>query len=156
MKIKVLFSNDQNKFKIGHQIKKAVKDAAEQTLIYEGFSLPAELSVTFTDNDGIRTLNREYRQKDEPTDVLSFPMYTMKDGDLPEEGEPAVLGDVVISLERVKIQAEQIGNSFLREISFLTVHSVLHLLGYDHETSDEDEEEMFARQKDIMKRIVTE
>ena len=77
----------------------------------------------------------------------------MKDGDVPEKGGEVVLGDVVLSLERVASQANEIGHSFLREASFLTVHSVLHLLGYDHETSEEDEEKMFSRQREIMKGI---
>ncbi len=153
MKLKVLFRDDQNRIKAGGPLRRAIKKAAKQTLIEEGFDKDAELSVTFTDNDGIRSLNREYRDKDAPTDVLSFPMYSMKDGDVPEEEGVAVLGDVVLSLERVDAQAKEIGHSFLREASFLTVHSVLHLLGYDHETSEEDEEKMFARQREIMKGI---
>ena len=153
MKLKVLFRDDQNRIKAGGPLRRAVKKAAKRTLIEEGFDKKAELSVTFTDNDGIRSLNREYREKDMPTDVLSFPMYSMKDGDVPEEAGEVVLGDVVLSLERVDSQAKEIGHSFLREASFLTVHSVLHLLGYDHETSEEDEEKMFARQREIMKGI---
>ncbi len=153
MKLKVLFRDDQNKIKTGYRLKSAVKNAARRALTEEGFDGSAELSVTFTDDDGIRVLNREYRDKDAPTDVLSFPMYSMKDGDVPEAGENVVLGDVVLSLERVGVQAIEIGHSFLREVSFLTVHSVLHLLGYDHETSPEDEEKMFSRQREIMKGI---
>ena len=153
MKLKVLVRDDQNKIKAGCPLKRTVKNAARRALIEEGFEGNAELSVTFTDDEGIRLLNREYRDKDAPTDVLSFPMYSMKDGDVPAPGETAVLGDVVLSLERVGIQAKEIGHSFLREASFLTVHSVLHLLGYDHETSPEDEEKMFSRQREIMKGI---
>ncbi len=153
MKLKVLFRDDQSAVKTGRSLKRAIKKAAQRTLVEEGFGGNSELSVTFTDDDGIRVLNREYREKDAPTDVLSFPMYSMKDGDVPEEGEDVVLGDVVLSLERVVAQANEIGHSFLREASFLTVHSVLHLLGYDHETSAEDEEKMFARQREIMKGI---
>ncbi len=155
MKLKVLFRDDQNRIKAGGPLRRAIKKAAKQTLIEEGFDKDAELSVTFTDNDGIRSLNREYRDKDAPTDVLSFPMYSMKDGDVPESGETVTLGDIVLSLEKAADQAEQIGNSFLREVSFLTVHSVLHLLGYDHETSPEDERDMFDRQKRIMEKIKT-
>ena len=151
MRLKVLFRDDQNTIKTGCSLKRAVKNAARHTLAEEGFEDDAELSVTFTDDEGIRALNREYRDKDTPTDVLSFPMYSMKGGDVPEAGENVVLGDVVLSLERVGAQAKEIGNSFLREASFLTVHSVLHLLGYDHEASSEDEEKMFSRQREIMK-----
>ncbi len=153
MKLKGLFRDDENSIKAGCPLKRAVRNAARRALTEEGFEGNAELSVTFTDDEGIRLLNREFRDKDAPTDVLSFPMYSMKDGDVPVAGEVAVLGDVVLSLERVGIQAKEIGHSFLREVSFLTVHSVLHLLGYDHETSPEDEERMFSRQREILKGV---
>lgn len=155
MKLRVLFRDDGSGFGISRALKSAVKDAAKKTLAVENFTLPVELSVTFTNNEGIRALNRDYRAKDAPTDVLSFPMYSMKDGDVPESGETVTLGDIVLSLEKAAEQAELIGNSFLREVSFLTVHSVLHLLGYDHETSPEDERDMFDRQKRIMETIKT-
>ncbi len=155
MRLRVLFRDDGSGVGISRALKSAVKDAAKKTLASENFTLPVELSVTFTNNEGIRALNRDYRAKDAPTDVLSFPMYSMKDGDVPESGETVTLGDIVLSLEKAAEQAEQIGNSFLREVSFLTVHSVLHLLGYDHETSPEDERDMFDRQKRIMETIKT-
>ena len=153
MKIKVLFRDDQHSFKTGFRLKRAISKAVRAALEEEKFDRDSEISVTFTDNEGIRALNREYRQKDAPTDVLSFPMYDFGAEDLPEEGETVILGDVVLSLEKVSDQAKELRHSFLREASFLTVHSVLHLLGYDHETSPEDEEKMIARQKEIMKRI---
>ena len=114
------------------------------------FTKDTILSITFTDNEGIRALNNEYRHKDSATDVLSFPMYTMRDGDVPEEDMAAELGDIVLSLERAGEQAKEYGHSFERETAFLTVHSVLHLLGYDHETSPEEEADMFRRQREIM------
>jgi len=101
------------------------------------------VSITFTDNESIRELNREYRDIDRATDVLSFPM--------DDEGDDVVLGDIVISLERAKEQAIEYGHSLEREISFLCVHSTLHLLGYDHETGEEDEKEMFMKQEEILK-----
>ena len=119
-----------------------------------GFIRDCDISVTVTDNIHIHELNREYRGVDRPTDVLSFPMYSFTDDDMPEEGPaPVVLGDIVISAERAKEQAAEYGHSFQREISFLTVHSVLHLLGYDHEVSDEAEKEMFSLQDKIMDRL---
>ncbi len=153
MKLKMLFRDDQNSFKTGGKLKRTIKKAAKEALVSENFDRDSEISVTFTDNNGIRSLNREYREKDTPTDVLSFPMYDFRSGETPEEGEAAVLGDVVLSLERVSEQAKELGHSFLREAAFLTVHSVLHLLGYDHETSPEDEQKMIDRQKIIMKKI---
>jgi probable rRNA maturation factor len=116
-----------------------VKRAIAETLRYEGYRGHAEVSVTFTDDEKIRELNRGHRGKDTATDVLSFPM-----------NEFHLLGDIVISLERAAAQAELYGHSFERETAFLTVHSMLHLLGYDHETSQEDERDMFARQETIL------
>ena len=150
MKLKIIFSNEQDKFPAGFKLKYIVKKAVKGALKYMSFSYDAEVSVTFTDNEGIRELNREYREKDSATDVLSFPMYDFKSGDVPFEGERAELGDIVLSLERADEQAKQFGHSFKRECAFLTVHSMLHLLGYDHETGPEDEAEMFALQDKIM------
>ena len=137
---------------VGFTLKSAVRTAIAATLKHEEFFRDAEVSVTFCDDAHIRGLNAAYRKKDAPTDVLSFPIY--------EKGEayttpdsPVLLGDVVISLERAKEQGEKIGNTLEQEVSFLTVHSTLHLLGYDHETSQEDEDEMFAIQKEIVKEI---
>jgi probable rRNA maturation factor len=99
--------------------------------------------VTFADNEGIRAINREYRSIDAPTDVLSFPLF--------EEDEAGKqLGDIVLSLERCREQAEQFGHSFERECAFLTVHSTLHLLGYDHVNSEEEDLEMRRRQTAIV------
>ena len=137
---------------VGFTLKSAVRTAIAATLKHEEFFRDAEVSVTFCDDAHIRGLNAAYRKKDAPTDVLSFPIY--------EKGEayttpdsPVLLGDVVISLERAKEQGEKIGNTLEEEVSFLAVHSTLHLLGYDHETSQEDEDEMFAIQKEIVKEI---
>ena len=137
---------------VGFTLKSTVRTAIDATLKHEEFFRDAEVSVTFCDDAHIRALNAEYRKKDAPTDVLSFPIY--------EKGEaystpdsPVLLGDIVISLERAKEQGEKIGNTLEEEVSFLTVHSTLHLLGYDHETSKEDEDEMFSRQKEIVKEI---
>ena len=128
--------------------------SAEGALEFMGFIRDCDISVTVTDNVHIHELNREYRGVDRPTDVLSFPMYSFTDDDMPEEGPaPIVLGDIVISAERAKEQAVEYGHSFQREISFLTVHSVLHLLGYDHEVSEEAENEMFSLQDKIMDKL---
>ncbi|MBR6807642.1 MAG: rRNA maturation RNase YbeY [Clostridia bacterium] len=153
MKTKILFQNEQDKFKITLKLKSIIKKAVKGTLRHEGVGYDTEISVTFTDNEGIRELNLEHREKDSATDVLSFPMYTFAEGDVPFEGECAELGDIVLSLERADEQSREFGHSFKRECAFLTVHSMLHLLGYDHETSEEDEKEMFAIQNEIMNEI---
>ena len=130
-------------------VTKAIKEALE----YESFSQPVRISVTFTDNEGIRELNRLYRDKDAATDVLSFPQYDFAAGEMPESEFCCPLGDIVLSLERARTQAREIGHGYRREVAFLTVHSVLHLLGYDHERSLEEEEEMCRRQREIMQRV---
>ncbi|GER66936.1 endoribonuclease YbeY [Weizmannia acidilactici] len=121
--------------------------AAEQEGVEDG----TELSVTFTDNERIREINREYRDKDQPTDVISFALEESGEGEIEiiGEGLPRVLGDIIISVPRAREQAREYGHSFLRELGFLSVHGFLHLLGYDHMTK-EDEAEMFGRQKEIL------
>lgn len=147
-KATVLIKNDQKKIKMTPDLRRLVKRAVLAVLDFEDFGRRAEVSVTFTDNEGIHALNREYRNVDRPTDVLSFPLSDGEDYDT--DGAAVLLGDIVISLERAQTQAEEYGHSFEREVAFLTVHSMLHLLGYDHETSPEDERDMFARQDEIL------
>ncbi len=151
MTLKTYYTNSQDKFDFDITLRNLVRRSILAALTYENVKYDCEVSVTFTDNEGIHALNKAYRKKDSATDVLSFPMYDFRAGDTPVEGYAAELGDIVISLERADEQSKEFGHSFKREVSFLTVHSVLHLLGYDHELSPEDEEDMFARQKDIMK-----
>lgn len=146
----VYLRNEQDKLAVTPELRSAIRTAVRTTLKFEGFCDPAEVSVILTDNEGIRELNREYRGKDSPTDVLSFPLYgPEEDIEIIEDGR-AELGDIVISLERAAAQAMEIGNTFEREVMFLCVHSVLHLLGYDHETSEADERAMIDRQYAIM------
>jgi len=153
MKLHIDWSDEQMKYKTGFLLKYRLKKAIRAALLYEEFTQDTMVSVTFTDNEGIRQLNREYRGKDVPTDVLSFPMYTMEEDDRPAPDAAAELGDIVLSLERAGEQAKEYGHSFQRESAFLTVHSVLHLLGYDHERSEAEEKEMFRRQEEIMIRL---
>ncbi|MBQ4117285.1 MAG: rRNA maturation RNase YbeY [Clostridia bacterium] len=142
MKVTYYIENEQERIEVLPEYEELVKKAVEGTLKYEGFDNDCEISVTFTDNENIRELNKEYRDIDRETDVLSFPM-----------DEDDMLGDIVISLEKAKEQAEEYGHSIEREISFLCVHSCLHLLGYDHETSEQDEKTMFAKQEEVLKEI---
>ena len=149
--LRVLTRNEQKGYKITPSLRALIKRSIKATLEHQNIENDCEVSVTFTDNEKIHALNLEYRSIDRPTDVLSFPMYER------DELENAVgviaLGDIVISLERAGEQAEEFGHSFEREVSFLTVHSTLHLLGYDHELSENDEKEMFSLQDQIMKII---
>ncbi|UAL54809.1 rRNA maturation RNase YbeY [Metabacillus dongyingensis] len=111
----------------------------------------AELSVTFVDNEKIKEINRVYRSKDQVTDVISFAMEEQGKGEVSIVGVdmPPVLGDIIISVPRASEQAEEYGHSFTRELGFLAVHGLLHLLGYDHMT-EEDEKKMFGKQKEIL------
>ena len=117
----------------------------------EGVSDEAEMSVNFVNNREIQELNRNYRQKNEPTDVISFAMQETTDGEVNfnEPDMPILLGDIVISVERTKEQAEEYGHSLEREFAFLAIHGFLHLLGYNH-LNEADEKEMFAKQNDIL------
>ena len=143
----IYFLNSQDAMPITYAQKILIRRAVEATLEYESYIPSVEISVTFTDNEGIRKINNEFRAKDEPTDVLSFPLNDYEDA---EADFCESLGDVVISLERAKEQAESFGHSFEREIAFLTVHSMLHLLGYDHVNSEEEDLEMRRRQREIL------
>ncbi|WP_335869325.1 rRNA maturation RNase YbeY [Bacillus sp. 2205SS5-2] len=111
----------------------------------------SELSVTFVSNDRIQDINKDYREKDQATDVISFAMEELGEGEMEIVGEgiPRVLGDIIISVPKAKEQANEYGHSFSRELGFLALHGFLHLLGYDHMTK-EDEKTMFSRQKDIL------
>jgi len=112
---------------------------------------PCELSVTFVDNDRIQEINREYRGKDKPTDVISFALEELGEGEIQISGAnmPRVLGDIIISTDKAREQATDYGHSVERELGFLAVHGFLHLLGYDHETEAE-EKEMFDLQRSIL------
>jgi probable rRNA maturation factor len=157
--MRVQIRNNQKKFKVTKDIRDLVRLAVKTSLEYMDFPQKAEISVMFTDNDEIRELNREHRGIDRATDVLSFPLFEYdEEGNIIEEyldfsptGE-MVLGDIVISLERANEQAEEYGHSFQREIGFLTVHSMLHLFGFDHE-QPEEEEEMFEYQREILDKM---
>lgn len=127
-------------------VEKILQHAAAEEQVGE-----AEVSVSFVTNDMIREINREYRGKDQPTDVISFAMEELGEGETAIIGspEPRMLGDIIISLDRTKEQAADYGHSFERELGFLAIHGFLHLLGYDHMT-EEDEKKMFSRQEEIL------
>ncbi|CAH0141052.1 Endoribonuclease YbeY [Peribacillus sp. Bi96] len=117
----------------------------------ENIELDTELSVTFVNNERIREINKEYRHKDSATDVISFALEEMGEDEVEIVGAemPRMLGDIIISIERTKEQAEEYGHSFDRELGFLALHGFLHLLGFDH-MNEEEEKEMFTKQKEIL------
>ena len=138
---------------ISYELKKKLREAIKETLDYENFPYSAEVSVTLCSEEHIKELNREYRNIDRKTDVLSFPMY--ESGNFPPDeclmGAP--LGDIVICVPVARAQAEELGHSFIREAAFLAVHSTLHLLGYDHEISPEEDERQCEAQREIIEKI---
>ena len=155
MKLKIYFENEQNIINIHYALKMLVRRTVQETLEYEGMENDVEVSVTFIDDKGIQELNNRFRKKDAPTDVLSFPLFDYEG----ESDEPIFdelsqnLGDIVISLERAMAQANEFGHSFEREVAFLVAHSMLHLLGYDHVDSEEDDKEMRQRQREILEKM---
>ena len=149
--VMIYFATEQNALPVTYGLKRLIRESVLATLAYENFRNPCAVSVTFTDNEGIRDLNRQYRNMDKPTDVLSFPLIDFAGGDEPPVDEPqAMLGDIVLSLEQAAAQADEFGHSFEREAAFLTVHSMLHLLGYDHVNGEEEDREMRRRQREIL------
>lgn len=155
-KLFISYSATKKMQELGYQLKKTVRSAIKETLIHESFPYDAEVSVTFCDNRYIKALNSHHRGIDRHTDVLSFPLYEDGNFDPVECSLGAALGDIVISLERAKEQAEALGNSFLREVAFLAVHSTLHLLGYDHERSEAEDELQCRLQKEIISKVKIE
>ncbi|AYC52492.1 rRNA maturation RNase YbeY [Bacillus licheniformis] len=131
------------------EIEKLLQFAAAE----EGVADGAEVSVTIVNNEEIQKINKEYRGKDYPTDVISFALEEDGEGEVEIIGVdmPPVLGDIIISVDKAREQAEEYGHSLMRELGFLTVHGFLHLLGYDHMT-EEEEKEMFTKQKEILNR----
>ena len=133
-----------------------IRRTIRTALAAEGLTAPCEVDVLLTDDDGIHEINRELRQVDRPTDVLSFPEFELTPGQLPgpEDADPGTglipLGDMVLSMERVAAQAREYGHSKRRELSYLVTHSVLHLLGYDHLDVGPMKAQMRAREEAIM------
>ena len=141
--------NRQKTFEVTDKLEKLIKKAIATTLGCEGVGVGCEVSVQLTNNRQRRELNAKMRNISGTTDVLSFPS-----GEYPPEPEEKIcfLGDISLNLERAEKQRKAYGHSFEREVAFLTAHSCLHLLGYDH-ISEEDEKEMIARQKEIMEKM---
>lgn len=149
MKLEIDFLDETNEVSkdVISTIQKILNFAAEKENVESG----SEVSVTFVTNERIQEINREYRDKNQPTDVISFALEEMGQGETELHGPdmPRILGDIIISVERAHEQAEEYGHSSLRELGFLAVHGFLHLLGYDHMT-EEDETIMFGKQREIL------
>lgn len=131
-KIKVIISDDQKEVKIPTGTRMLVRRCCNAVLKNEKFEGSAEISVRFVNNEEIHRLNREFRNVDASTDVLSFPLGENGKYDINNDTGAQMLGDIVISVVKAAAQSQEFGHSFQREIAFLTVHSMLHLLGYDH------------------------
>ena len=151
--LKLNYENMQKKVEISDEIIKNLTLSLEKTLEFEEFYDNAEISLSFVDNEEIKELNKETRNKDAVTDVLSFPLGCNGEYDINRETGAYMLGDIVISVEHAIAQAETYGHSLQREIAFLTVHSMLHLLGYDHEKGGLDEATMFEKQEQILREL---
>ncbi|ADM38548.1 rRNA maturation RNase YbeY [Bacillus spizizenii] len=136
---------------VSEEMLKEVENLLQFAAEREGVQNQAEVSVTIVTNEDIQQINKEYRGKDTPTDVISFALEEEGEGEVEIVGAemPPVLGDIIISADRTREQAEEYNHSFKRELGFLAVHGFLHLLGYDHMTKEE-EEEMFTKQKDLL------
>ena len=147
-----------NNPKLAAMLRRTVKAA----LSAEGVACDCEVNILLTDDEGIREVNRDMRDIDRATDVLSFPMFDLVPGEHPDEmdADPATgripLGDMCISVERARAQAQEYGHSFDREICYLCVHSVLHLLGYDHLDEGEMKRQMRSREEEIMSTLKLE
>ena len=174
--VELILENEQDKEELTPEIEKAIKDVCVAVMEEEECDFDAEISVTLVDNDTIRSINKEQRDIDRATDVLSFPMLEFDGDGISDAGQgrsptmacaaddsarkfagcPRNVEDVlpyaafVISMERAREQANEFGHSFLREVAFLTAHSMLHLLGYDHVDDKEGEEIMCEKQERVL------
>ena len=151
-KIRVVITNSQKKVRIPTGLRMLIRRACTAVLRNEQFEGPAEISVTFVDNDEIKMLNAQYRNKDVETDVLSFPMGSDGEYDTNLDTGAKILGDVVLSVEKAQEQAELYGHSFEREAGYLTVHSVPHLLGSD-QMELRDKVHMREREENVMQQL---
>lgn len=161
-KREIMLENSQDLIEVDKKLEELIYNAIIETLDFEGFNRDVEISITIVDNEQIKGINHEYRGKDIETDVLSFPMLEFdenhtiipvyQEGDYNYDEDLLVLGDIVLSLEKAKEQAQEYGHSFEREVGFLIVHSVLHLLGYDHE-EEIKAKEMREKEEQVLEKL---
>ena len=157
--MKIAIDNEQDVIEYNSKLEELIIKTVETSLSHEGFSIPSEISILLTDDFNIQRINKEYRGIDRPTDVLSFPMTDISKGklnascgDFNMDENLLMLGDIVISMETVKRQAEEYGHSFEREMAFLVTHGMFHLLGYDHQ-NEKDEKEMIQKQEEVLEKL---
>lgn len=153
--MRIIIENNQEKIEFNDQLKNIVENSINSALEFEKVNKNCEIGVTFVDNEEIKELNRQHRNIDNETDVLSFPLIDFSiEGDqmYTYDNDLLLLGDIVISLEKACVQADEYGHSLDREVGFLTVHSVLHLLGYDHDT-DQNTKIMRKKEEEILNLI---
>ncbi len=151
--VKVMISDRQKEVKVPTGIRLLIRRSCHAVLEMEGFDKPAEVSVSFIDNEEIRKLNKEFRDKDAVTDVLSFPNSDNGEYDINNDTGCYMLGDIVISVAKAMEQAERYGHSLRREISYLTVPSMLHLLGYDHEAGGLEQVRMREKEESVLTKL---
>lgn len=152
-KAKVIISNDQKKAEVPKGIRLLIRRCCNAVLQEENFGADAEVSVRFVDNETIKELNSQYRNIDRETDVLSFPLGENGEYDVNLDTGAKLLGDIVISVEKAIEQADTYNHSLQREIGFLTVHSMLHLLGYDHECGGLEQDRMRSKEEEVLTKI---
>lgn len=152
MKIHIFLSDEQGRLSPPDEFEGLIEACTRAALEEEEIEDDAEVSVTLVDNERIRELNSEHRGIDRETDVLSFPLGDENGFEIDPDTNAILLGDIVISLEKAKSQAEEYGHSFRRECAFLVTHSLFHLLGYDHMTPEE-EAEMFSKQERVLEKL---
>ena len=152
-KIKVIITNDQKEIKIPTGVRMLIRRCCNAVLVNENFEGSAEISVRFVDDEIIHELNREYRHVDRSTDVLSFPLGENGVYDINHDTGAKILGDIVISMQHAVMQADLYGHSLQREIAFLTVHSMLHLRGYDHEAEGLERVRMREKEEAVLTQL---
>ena len=157
--MEIVIANEQEIIEITPELEDVIKKVAVAVAELEECNFDSEVSVTLVDNEEIHALNLEHRNIDRATDVLSFPMLEFDENDEAEDcefdmdGELVLLGDIVISMERAQEQATEYGHSLVREVGFLTAHSMLHLLGYDHVDDPEGERIMREKEEHILNKL---
>ena len=152
-KIKVIITDDQAKVKVPTGLRLLIRRSCTAVLVSENFEGSAEISVTFVDDERIHELNKQFRNVDSSTDVLSFPLGEDGVYDVNPETGAKLLGDIVISLEHAVAQANAYEHTLQREIAFLTVHSMLHLLGYDHVNGGLERVRMREKEEEVLTKL---